>query len=110
MNFAAVLPDLAHVGFQWRIASPRRKRAGVAGPAQRTLSRNAILTLENSRLQLRVLRGCVWITRDGCPADTMLHAGGVFEQRVGAPVLLQALEETEIVIAGSSEGLLTEGR
>ena len=65
------------------------------------MSRNAILTLENRRLQLHVLTGCVWITRDGCPADTVLWAGAVFEQQPGAPVLVQALEEAELLIAGA---------
>ena len=38
-------------------------------------SRNVIMTLANRPLQLRVVRGWVWITRDGCPKDSVLGAG-----------------------------------
>jgi hypothetical protein len=62
------------------------------------------VTLENKPLQLRVLRGWVWITRDGCSADLVLGAGEVFEQRPGARVLVQALEEVELSIAGAGAG------
>jgi hypothetical protein len=63
------------------------------------MSRGAIITLDNRQLQLHVLRGFVWITRDGCPADIVLGAGDVFDQRPGATVLVQALEDAELLIA-----------
>ena len=101
MNLAAMLPRFPHVGFQRLLAQPQGRAVAAALSRPRTISRHAIVTLENRPLQLRVLRGCVWITRDGCPADTVLDAGGVFEQQPGARVLVQALEETELLIAGA---------
>jgi DNA repair exonuclease SbcCD nuclease subunit len=65
------------------------------------MTRHSIMTLENRRLQLRVLRGWVWITRDNCPADMVLRAGDVFEQQPGARVLVQAFDEVELLIAGA---------
>jgi len=102
MNFTAVLPR-----FLPSDRTPLRGRAPVPAaaatrPERRAMSHNDIFKLENRRLQLSVLRGCVWITRDGCPADVVLGAGDVFEQRPGAPVLVQALEETELLIAGAA--------
>ena len=102
MNFTAVLPRFLPFD-----CTPRRGRAPVPAaaatlPERRAMSHNAIFKLENRRLQLKVLRGCVWITRDGCPADVVLGAGDVFEQRPGAPVLVQALEATELLIAGAA--------
>jgi len=103
MNLAAILPRFPQVGFRPLHARPQG-RAALALPEQRTMSRHAILTLENRPLQLRVLRGWVWITRDGCPEDTVLGAGDVFEQRPGGRVLVQALEATELLIAGAEVG------
>lgn len=102
MNLAAILPRLLHISLQpahayaWGRATP----AGL--PAPRTLSRRAIMTLENRPLQLRVMRGSVWITRDGCPADLVLEAGEVFDQQPGARVLVQAFEDAELLIAGAA--------
>lgn len=104
MNFAAMLPRFPHVGFQRQRARPPGQSPALALPEQRTMSRHAIVRLENRPLQLRVLRGWVWITRDGCMADLVLGAGDVFEQRPGAPVLVQALEEAEVSIAGRGVG------
>ena len=101
MNLAAILLRFPQIGFQLRHARPASRAAAAPLPERRTLSRNIIVTLENRPQQLRVLRGCVWLTRGGCAADLVLGAGDVFEQRPGAPVLLQALEETELVLAGA---------
>ena len=103
MNLAAILPRFPQVGFRLQQARPQGRTA-VAWPEQRTMSRRAILTLENRPLRLRVLRGWVWITRDGCPDDWVLGAGDVFEQRPGGRVLVQALEDTELLIAGAEVG------
>ena len=97
MHIALTLPRFLHTGFR----PAQRSTRAVARPEQRTLVRHAVITLENRPLQLCVLRGFVWITRDGCPADFMLGAGEVFEQRPGAPVLVQALEDAELLIAGA---------
>ena len=98
MNLAAILPRLPQVG---QLLNIRRQRQSAthAHSEQRTMLRNEILALENRPLQLRVLRGWVWITRDGCPADSVLGAGDVFEQQPGALVLVQAFEEAELLIA-----------
>ena len=98
MNLAAILPRFPHVGFQPRRA-PRGEPSVFVLPQQSSLPARAIMTLENRRLQLRVLLGCVWITRDGSLADVVLGPGEVFEQRPGARVLVQALERAELLIA-----------
>jgi len=107
MNLAAacfLLPRFLHVSVQPQPARPKRRTAAAAALArteQRTLARHAIITLENRPLQLQVLRGFVWITRDGCPADRVLGVGDVFEQQPGEPVLVQALDEVELLIASA---------
>ncbi|WP_457427510.1 DUF2917 domain-containing protein [Roseateles sp. P5_E7] len=99
MTLAASLPRFfMQLGRQPQPARAARTDTA-ALPQQRTMALNAIVTLENRPLQLHVLRGCVWITRDGCSADRVLKAGDSFEQRPGAPVLVQALENTELLIA-----------
>ena len=101
MNLAALFPRLSFVGLDPRRDSGPR-RAGVAPSVEmRPMSRHAIFTLADRRLQLRVVSGCVWITRDGCPVDMVLNTGGVFEHRPGSKVLVQALEETELLVAGT---------
>ena len=105
MNLAAMLPRFPRVGFLLQQAHPQRQAAAAGVLEHRTMSRNAIVRLENSPLQLRVLQGSLWITRDGCMADMVLGAGDVFEQRPGAPVLVQALEQTQLSIAGAGVGL-----
>ena len=104
MTLAASLPRFfLHLGRQPQPA--RAARADTAAlPQQRTMPLNAIVTLENRPLRLHVLRGCVWITRDGCTADLVLNTGDVFEQCPGAPVLVQALEATELLIAEGGAG------
>ena len=99
MNLAAILPHFPPFGFQSRPTRSQHLNLRRAVPEQRTMLRNDIITLENRRLQLRVLRGCVWITRDGCPADMVLAAGNVFDQQPGDRVLVQALEDAELLIA-----------
>lgn len=100
MNLAANLPRFLQFDFQLR-HSPAPRLASINSlPDRRTMVRHAIMTLENRRLQLRVLRGWVWITRDGCRADMVFGAGDVFEQQPGARVLVQALDEAELLIAG----------
>ncbi len=101
MNIAAILPRLLPFGFQPWAARLPEPTTEAAGPVQRTLPRRAVMALENRPLQLRVLRGWIWITRDGCPVDLVLSAGEVFEQRPGARVLVQALEEVEFSIAAA---------
>jgi len=106
MNVAALFPRFAQLGFlQTREARPQRY-AAAGPPAARhfAMAHNAILTLDNAPLQLRVLRGGLWITRDGCPADVVLGVGEVFEQRPGARVLVQALEASEVLVAEVGAG------
>jgi hypothetical protein len=101
MNIASILPRLLQLGFQPLHSRLIDRAAHVARPEElRTLPRLAVMTLENRALQLRVIRGWVWITRDGCLTDIVLGAGKVFEQRPGARVMVQSLEEAELLIAG----------
>lgn len=99
MNLSALLPRFAHVGFLSPEARPQQAPAASLAHELRTLQRHATLPLANTRLQLQVLTGCVWITRDGCPADIVLEAGDIFEQHPGARVLVHALEPTELRLA-----------
>lgn len=101
MNFATILPRFLQAGFQPPHARPPVQAPAAAPPEQRTMPRRTLMALENRPLQLRVLRGWIWITRDGCPADIVLGAGEAFEQRPGARVLVQALEEAELSIAAA---------
>jgi hypothetical protein len=101
MNLATLLPHFPHIDFRSRHARPASQATAIVLPDRRTMARHAIMALENRPLQLRVLRGWVWITRDGCPADIVLGVAEVFEQRPGGRVLVQALEEAELVIADS---------
>jgi hypothetical protein len=101
MNLSTILPRLLQIGFQPRQACLQGRATPVAPPQLCTMTRRAIMPLENRRVQLRVLRGWVWITRDGCPADMVLGAGDVFDQQPGARVLVQAFEEAERLIAGA---------
>ena len=101
MRLAAILPRLLQIGFQPPHACPQGRSTHDALPERRTMTRCTIMTLENRRLQLRVLRGSIWITRDGCQADMVLGAGDVFEQKPGARVLVQAFDEAELLIAGA---------
>jgi hypothetical protein len=98
MTLTAVLPRFLQLRFPQH-GRPQTHAAVAVLPERRTMLRGAIVTLENRQLQLRVLRGWVWITRDGCPADMVLGAGDDFEQRPGARVLVQALQEAELLIA-----------
>ena len=98
MTLAETLPRF-FLQFDSRPARATRVDAA-APPEQRTMPRHAIATLDNRAQRLHVLRGCVWITRDGCPVDYVLNPGDVFEHDAGAPVLVQALEDTELLIAG----------
>lgn len=104
MNLAAILPRLPHLAFRLPLRRPTVRTAAAAPVAPRRMARHATMTLENRPLRLSVLRGWVWITRDGCPADILLGAGDVFEQRPGARVLVQALEEAQLLIAGAGPG------
>ena len=97
MNLATTLPRFVQIRIPFLLARPRRQLAGMQ-MQQRALPRHATLRLENQAVQLRVLRGCVWITRDGCPADLVLEAGAAFDQRPGAPVLVHALADAEVLI------------
>jgi hypothetical protein len=101
MKPTAFLSRFARTGFLSRDAVLRR--APDPTPAQQPLSlvRHATLRLANVRLQLRVTRGCVWITRDGCPKDIVLGAGEVFDQHPGAPVLVHGLEDAELWLAAA---------
>lgn len=104
MNLAAIRFRLHQVGLQPPQAAREDRSAELPPSEPRTLPHRAVMRLENQRLQLRVLRGWVWITRDGCPADLVLGAGEVFEQQPGAPVLVQALEDAAMAIAYKSAG------
>jgi hypothetical protein len=101
MTIAAVLSRFPQLPFHPQHDRSQGRATAAALPERRTMLRNAIVTLENRHLQLRVLRGWIWITRDGCPADTVLGPGDDFEQRPGARVLVQALEDAELLIAGA---------
>jgi len=112
MNLAALFPQFAFPGvpaFAARHAKQHRT-SGQAGalPApqqapQHTLPRHATLKLPDRCATLQVLKGCVWVTRDGCPADWVLDAGQHFEQRPGAPVLVHALQDAELALV-TTEG------
>ena len=104
MKFASILPRFAPAGLRMPDVRPQRRTAAVPATAPHTLSRHATMRLQNTRLELRVLRGCVWITRDGCPKDVVLEAGDVFSQQPGALVLVQALEAAELLIALAGAG------
>lgn len=105
MKLAAIFPRFPQVGLRLQQVRSRSPwTATVALPEKRTMSRHAIMKLENRPLQLRMVRGWIWITRDGCLEDKVLGAGEVFEQRPGAPVLVQALEEAEFSIACAGAG------
>lgn len=99
MIASALLARISPFAFVPSPASPRGRPAPLETARPRMLPRGAVVTLADRRLQLRVVRGSVWITRDGCPADTVLGAGGVYEQRPGARVLLQALDDAQLLIA-----------
>ena len=101
MSLTAFLPRFASVGFLSRDARPRHPLVLTLAPQQCSLGRYATMHLSNKRMQLRVIRGCVWITRDGCPEDIVLNAGDVFDQHPGAPVLVHALEPAELLLAGA---------
>lgn len=103
MNVALVLYRLLQGHFGQEATLPHGQIAAAARPPQlRTMRVRTVMLLEDRALQLRVLRGWVWITRDGCTADTVLGAGDFFEQRPGARVLVQALEEADLSIAGAT--------
>lgn len=70
-------------------------------PQHQRLPRHATLRLKNRESVLQVIHGCVWITRDGCDTDWVLEAGQVFRQQPGAPVLVHALEEAELLLAAA---------
>jgi Protein of unknown function (DUF2917) len=101
MSLTALLPRLASVGFLSREARPRHPVVQTLPQQRCSLDRSATLHLSNKRMQLRVIRGCVWITRDGCPEDIVLNAGDIFDQHPGAPVLVYALEPAELLLAGA---------
>lgn len=95
MNLAITLPRFT----QFRLPSLRARasRQACISPAQpQALPRHTTLRLDNRAQQVQVLRGCVWITRDGCPEDRVLEAGSTFDQHPGAPVLVHALADAEV--------------
>jgi hypothetical protein len=95
MHLDAILP-------RFRFAAPMAgRRATPAAPLRHTMRRDAIVTLPNRRQRLQVVRGWLWITRDGHPTDIVLGAGDVFDQAPGPRVLVQALEEAEVLIAAA---------
>lgn len=100
MSLNSILYRFAHVGFENADTRRHQAPAAAALPESCTLPRHATLTLANMRLQLQVLRGCVWITQDGNPADIVLEAGDIFAQHPGARVLVHALATAEMRIAG----------
>ncbi len=104
MNFASILPHFDFAGLHVPDVRQQRGRAAVSVTPLHILSRHATMRLQNTRLELRVLRGCVWITRDGCQKDVVMEAGDVFYQRPGAPVLVSALEDAELLIALAGAG------
>lgn len=71
---------------------------------QQRLARHATLRLPNHESVLRVISGWVWVTRDGCATDWVLEAGQVFMQQAGAPVLVHALRDADLVIARGHAG------
>lgn len=101
MHISAIVSHMLQFGFQPPHARPQGRATPIGQPQRHTLAPRAIMTLDNRRLQLRVLCGSVWITRDGCPADTVLGVGDVFEQEPGARVLVQAFEAAELLIAAA---------
>ena len=103
MNLAAILPGFARPRAHTRVADSRPARGAVLAPAQRALARHATMQLENTELRLRVLRGCVWITRDSCPMDVVLEAGQYFDQRPGARVLVHALQDAQFLLVAAAD-------
>ena len=81
----------------------RRRQAPSTSPRvaeqRRRLPRHATLRLPDHASEIRVVSGCVWITRDGCAADWVLEAGQVFRQQQGSRVLVHALADAEFVLA-----------
>ena len=67
---------------------------------QQRLARHATLRLPNRESVLQVISGCVRITCDGCVPDWVLEAGQAFMQHRGAPVLVYALRDAELLLAG----------
>lgn len=67
---------------------------------QQHLARHAMLRLPNRESVLQVISGCVWITRDGCAPDWILEAGQVYMQHTGAALLVYALQDAELLLAG----------
>ncbi|NRF67006.1 DUF2917 domain-containing protein [Aquincola sp. S2] len=95
MHLDAILP-------RFRFVAPTAdRRATPAAPLRHTMRRGAIVTLSNRRQRLQVVRGWLWITRDGQPIDIVLGAGDVFDQEPGPRVLMQAHEEAEVLIAAA---------
>ena len=48
---------------------------------------------------LRVVRGCAWLTVDGCPKDVVLEPGDEHQTRTGERVIAHALEDTVVMLA-----------
>lgn len=101
MNLDLTLSRLPRIGVSFHFARSRSKAPAIQ-MQKRLLPRHATLRLENRPLKLRVLSGCVWITRDGCPADWVLEAGADFDQRPGARVLVHALADAQVQIVDAA--------
>jgi hypothetical protein len=51
---------------------------------------------------VKVVDGCVWLTRDGCPEDVVLEGGQTFTNLGGPRVLIHALEASKLLLAPAS--------
>src|SRR5262245_15740576 len=76
--------------------SPRR----LAASRSRYLARHGTFRLARADRVVHVLEGCVWITCDGDPQDVVLEAGGRFAHERGTRVLVHALADARLVLAG----------
>src|SRR5688572_19454389 len=93
-NVLAALTRLQH-GFR-RAISRRTTMVVLDEPEHRIrqMERLAFLDLD-AGTTLKVLHGCVWVTRDGCPEDVVRECGQTFTNLGGPRVLIHALEASK---------------
>lgn len=66
------------------------------------LRKGAMLSLRDAqRSSVVVFRGSVWITQDGDPRDAFINAGETFTIDRRGLVLVEALEDTSLLVLGA---------